>query len=157
MLQCNLSRLEKNGGAWIEIGPTTCSVDAVEIRIAGRFDDHVVAQPVAAGAEVEREGAARGDVVGAGGEAEQAPHRCGGEGRFDEEVTGGVEPTGGRFVYLPEQGWTFAGRQADARAAATVADAGQPVSLFIDEPTGFVFNYVVDQGWVFAGKMDAAR
>lgn len=67
------------------------------------------------------------------------------------------QPTGGRFVYLPEQGWTFAGRQADAGAAATVADAGQPVSLFIDEPTGFVFNYVVDQGWVFAGKMDAAR
>ena len=65
------------------------------------------------------------------------------------------QPTGGRFVYLPEQGWTFAGRQADAGAAATVAD--QPVSLFIDEPTGFVFNYVVDQGWVFAGKMDAAR
>ena len=67
------------------------------------------------------------------------------------------QPTGGRFVYLPEQGWTFAGRQADAGAAATVADAGQPVRLFIDEPTGFVFNYVVDQGWVFAGKMDAAR
>ena len=67
------------------------------------------------------------------------------------------KPTGGRFVYLPEQGWTFAGRQADAGAVATVADAGQPVSLFIDEPTGFVFNYVVDQGWVFAGKLDAAR
>ena len=68
------------------------------------------------------------------------------------------QPTGGRFVHLPEQGWTFAGRQADApAAAATVADAGQPVSLFIDEPTGFVFNYVVDQGWVFAGKLDAAR
>lgn len=67
------------------------------------------------------------------------------------------QPTGGRFVYLPEQGWTFAGRQADAPAAATVAEAGQPVSLFIDEPTGFVFNYVVDQGWVFAGRLDAAR
>ena len=66
------------------------------------------------------------------------------------------QPTGGRFVYLPEQGWTFAGRQVDA-LAATVADAGQPVSLFIDEPSGFVFNYVVDQGWVFAGKLDAAR
>ena len=66
-------------------------------------------------------------------------------------------PTGGRFVYLPEQGWTFAGRQVDAPDAATVADAGQPVSLFIDEPSGFVFNYVVDQGWVFAGKLDAAR
>ena len=67
------------------------------------------------------------------------------------------QPTGGRFVYLPEQGWTFAGRQVDAPTAATVADAGQPVSLFIDEPSGFVFNYVVDQGWVFAGKMDAVR
>jgi hypothetical protein len=69
------------------------------------------------------------------------------------------QPTGGRFVYLPEQGWTFAGRQADApvAAAAAAADAGQPVSLFIDEPTGFVFNYVVEQGWVFAGKLDAAR
>ena len=67
------------------------------------------------------------------------------------------QPTGGRFVYLPEQGWTFAGRQVDAPTAATVADAGQPVSLFIDEPSGFVFNYVVDQGWVFAGKLDAAR
>lgn len=66
------------------------------------------------------------------------------------------QPTGGRFVYLPEQGWTFAGRQVDA-PVATVADAGQPVSLFIDEPTGFVFNYVVDQGWVFAGKLDTAR
>ena len=66
------------------------------------------------------------------------------------------QPTGGRFVYLPEQGWTFAGRQVDA-LAATVADAGQPVSLFIDEPTGFVFNYVVDQGWVFAGKLDSVR
>jgi hypothetical protein len=42
-------------------------------------------------------------------------------------------------------------------AAASAADAGQPVSLFIDEPTGFVFNYVVELGWVFAGKLDAAR
>ncbi len=67
------------------------------------------------------------------------------------------QPTGGRFVYLPEQGWSFAGRQADAPAAATAAEAGQPVSVFIDEPTGFVFNYVVDQGWVFAGKLDGAR
>ena len=67
------------------------------------------------------------------------------------------QPTGGRFVYLPEQGWTFAGRQVDAPDAAAVADAGQPVSLFIDEPSGFVFNYVVDQGWVFSGKLDAAR
>ncbi|MHB1372908.1 MAG: hypothetical protein ACYC5W_09665 [Thauera sp.] len=66
------------------------------------------------------------------------------------------QPTGGRFVYLPEQGWTFAGRQADAQVA-TVAEAGEPVSLFVDEPTGFVFNYVVDQGWVFAGTVDAAR
>ena len=66
------------------------------------------------------------------------------------------QPTGGRFVYLPEQGWTFAGRQADAQVA-TVAEAGEPVSLFIDEPTGFVFNYVVEQGWVFAGTLDAAR
>lgn len=69
------------------------------------------------------------------------------------------QPTGGRFVYLSEEGWTFAGRQADAPVAAfaTGAEAGEPVSLFIDEPTGFVFNYVVEQGWVFAGKLDAAR
>lgn len=66
------------------------------------------------------------------------------------------QPSGGHFVYLPEQGWTFAGRQADAKVA-TVAEAGKPVSLFIDEPTGFVFNYVVEQGWVFAGTLEAAR
>ena len=64
---------------------------------------------------------------------------------------------GPRFVFLPERAWPLPARQPDAGAAATVADAGQPVSLFIDEPTGFFFNYVVDQGWVFAGKMDAAR
>lgn len=66
------------------------------------------------------------------------------------------QPTGGRFVYRAGEGWTYAGRQADAQPAA-VAEAGQPVSLFIDEASGFVFNYVVDQGWVFAGRMDAAR
>ena len=66
------------------------------------------------------------------------------------------QPTGGRFVYLPEQGWTFAGRQADAAEAATVADAGQPVSVFIDQPTGFVFTYKVEEGWVFAGTLGKA-
>ena len=66
------------------------------------------------------------------------------------------QPSGGRFVYLPEQGWTFAGRQADAAEAATVADAGQPVSVFIDQPTGFVFTYKVEEGWVFAGTLGKA-
>ncbi|HRP24538.1 hypothetical protein [Thauera sp.] len=66
------------------------------------------------------------------------------------------QPSGGRFVYLPEQGWTFAGSQADAAEAATVAAAGQPVSVFIDQPTGFVFTYKVEEGWVFAGTLGKA-
>lgn len=68
------------------------------------------------------------------------------------------QPTGGAFVYLPEEGWKFAGRNAAAgNVDAPVPGAGQPVSLFVDGPTGFVFSYVVDKGWTYAGRVGGAE
>jgi hypothetical protein len=68
------------------------------------------------------------------------------------------QPTGGAFVYLPEDGWKFSGRNAAAgNVDAPVPGAGQPVSLFVDGPTGFVFSYVVDKGWAYAGRVGGAE
>jgi len=61
------------------------------------------------------------------------------------------QQTGGRYEYLADEGWRFAGQRAEAALAP--AQAGESVSLFVDVPTGFVFNYVVEQGWVFAGSI----
>jgi len=68
------------------------------------------------------------------------------------------QPTGGAFVYLPEEGWKFSGRNAAAgNVDAPVPGAGQPVSLFVDGPTGFVFSYAVEKGWTYAGRVGAAE
>ncbi len=68
------------------------------------------------------------------------------------------QPSAGTFVYLPEQGWKFAGRSnvAEQVAAAPRAD-GQPLTMFVDGPTGFVFTYVAEKGWSFAGRVSDMR
>lgn len=67
-------------------------------------------------------------------------------------------PSAGTFVYLPEQGWKFAGRSDAAEAvAAAPRTVGQALTIFVDGPTGFVFTYVAEKGWSFAGKVGDMR
>ncbi len=68
------------------------------------------------------------------------------------------KPSAGTFVYLPEQGWKFAGRSDAAEAVAAAPRAvGQALTIFVDGPTGFVFTYVAEKGWSFAGKVGDMR
>ncbi len=68
------------------------------------------------------------------------------------------KPSAGTFVYLPEQGWKFAGRSDAAEAvAAAPRTVGQALTIFVDGPTGFVFTYVAEKGWSFAGKVGDMR
>lgn len=68
------------------------------------------------------------------------------------------KPSAGTFVYLPEQGWQFAGRSNAAEAvAAAPGAAGQALTMFVDGPTGFVFTYVAEKGWSFAGRVSDMR
>lgn len=66
------------------------------------------------------------------------------------------QPTGATFIYLPEEGWKFAGRN-EAAVDAEPPRSGQPVSLFVDGPTGFVYTYAVEAGWKFAGRVDGLQ
>lgn len=68
-------------------------------------------------------------------------------------------PTGFNYVWLPDQGWKFVGRNPEAAAAAAPAaspegySAGAPLAEFVDATTGFRFVWRHGAGWEFAGKV----
>lgn len=68
-------------------------------------------------------------------------------------------PTGFRFVWRRNNGWTFAGMtppEAGAvktsLAGTTNANAGdKPLALFVDAVSGYQFKWTTEAGWTFAG------
>lgn len=73
-------------------------------------------------------------------------------------------PTGFRFVWRRDNGWTFAGMTppeavavkaslagtANAKAGDHAADT--PLAVFVDAVSGYQFEWTSENGWTFAGQ-----
>ena len=71
-------------------------------------------------------------------------------------------PSGFRFVWTRDAGWTFAGNTPVIATAlkpslASSSDTDdKPLAAFTDAETGFRFVWNRDAGWTFVGKADDA-
>lgn len=69
-------------------------------------------------------------------------------------------PSGFRFAWTRDAGWTFVGNTPTSAAAlktslaVSTADDDQPLAAFTDAETGFRFVWNRDAGWTFVGKAD---
>lgn len=69
-------------------------------------------------------------------------------------------PSGFRFVWTRDAGWTFAGNTPVSATAlkASLADStdgnDKPLAAFTDTETGFRFVWNRAAGWTFVGKAD---
>lgn len=72
-------------------------------------------------------------------------------------------PTGFRFVWRRDNGWTFAGMTPPEAVAVKASLAGSanaksgehagdtPLAVFVDAVSGYQFEWTADAGWTFAG------